>query len=114
MTGFVQGEELEELFSNCLIYCLPSDIEGMPISLLEAMSYGQKCLVSDIEENTQVTDKFAITFKKSNIMDLKKKIEKILNENAEYTENEIINYVLKKYDWNKVVNKTLELYKEGK
>lgn len=39
MTGFVQGEELEELYSNCCLYCLPSDIEGMPLSLLEAMSY---------------------------------------------------------------------------
>ena len=46
ITGFVQGEELEELYSNCYIYCLPSDIEGMPISLLEAMSYGKNCLIS--------------------------------------------------------------------
>ena len=52
MTGFVQGEELDELYSNCNIYCLPSDVEGMPISLLEAMSYGCRCLVSNIEENT--------------------------------------------------------------
>ena len=38
MTGFVQGEELKELYSNCYLYCLPSDIEGMPISLLEVMA----------------------------------------------------------------------------
>jgi len=50
MTGFVQGLELEELFSNCYVFVLPSDVEGMPISLLEAMSYGCTCLVSDIEK----------------------------------------------------------------
>ena len=72
MTGFVQGEELKELYSNCYLYCLPSDIEGMPISLLEAMSYGCNCLVSDIEENTQVVGKYARTFKKGNIESLKK------------------------------------------
>ncbi len=38
-TGFVQGRVLEELYSNSYLYCLPSDLEGMPLSLLEAMSY---------------------------------------------------------------------------
>lgn len=54
MTGFVQGELLEELYSNAYIYVLPSDVEGMPISLLEAMSYGNCCLISDIAENMEV------------------------------------------------------------
>ncbi len=47
-TGFVQGAMLGELYSNAYIYTLPSDLEGMPLSLLEAMSYGNCCLVSDI------------------------------------------------------------------
>ena len=64
MTGFVQGNTLEELFSNCFLYCLPSDVEGMPLSLLEAMSYGNKCLVSNIEENTSVVENYGYTFKK--------------------------------------------------
>ena len=37
-TGFVQGRLLDELYSNAYIYSLPSDLEGMPLSLLEAMS----------------------------------------------------------------------------
>ena len=49
-TGFVQGRVLSELLSNCYLYVLPSDLEGMPLTLLEAMSYGQCCLVSDIPE----------------------------------------------------------------
>ena len=48
-TGFVQGAMLDELYSNAYIYTLPSDLEGMPLSLLEAMSYGNCCLVSDIQ-----------------------------------------------------------------
>lgn len=51
---------------------MPSDIEGMPLSLLEAMSYGRKCLISDIPENTTVCEKYAITFKKGNVSNLKK------------------------------------------
>ena len=49
-TGFVGGRVLAELFSNAYVYCLPSDLEGMPLSLLEAMSYGCCCLTSDIPE----------------------------------------------------------------
>jgi len=55
-TGFVQGEVLDELFSNAYIYVLPSDLEGMPLSLLEAMSYGNCCVVSDIEECVSVVE----------------------------------------------------------
>lgn len=111
MTGFVQGEELEELFSNCYLYCLPSDVEGMPISLLEAMSYGRRTLVSDIEENIQVTDKYAITFKKSNVDDLKEKLQQCLSTRSKYTDKEISNYILNKYNWNNVVYYTMKNYK---
>lgn len=111
MTGFVQGQELEELFSNCYLYCLPSDVEGMPISLLEAMSYGCNCLVSNIEENTQVTEEYAVAFKKGNIKDLKKKLEESLTNKEKYDKNQIAKFVLKKYNWNEVVQETIKLYK---
>lgn len=111
MTGFVQGEELQELYSNSYLYCLPSDVEGMPISLLEAMSYGKNCLVSDIEENTQVCGKYATTFKKGNLNDLIEVLNKCLNGFNRYDEKEISSYVLKKYNWDDVVEKTIELYK---
>ena len=95
MTGFVEGKELDELFSNCYIYCLPSDIEGMPMSLLEAMSYGCTCLVSDIEENIQVIGQYSFKFRKSNIDDLKSKIEEIEKKNLQENKERIANYILK-------------------
>ena len=111
MTGFVQGQELAELYSNCYLYCLPSDIEGMPLSLLEAMSYGNKCLISNIEENTQVVEDKAITFEKGNVQDLKEKLEKILESNDLLEKREeISDYILQKYNWNDVTNKTIEIY----
>lgn len=51
---------LDELYSNAYIYTLPSDLEGMPLSLLEAMSYGNCCLVSDIPECVEVVEDKAI------------------------------------------------------
>ena len=59
-TGFVQGAMLDELYSNTYIYTLPSDLEGMPLSLLEAMSYGNCCLVSDIPECAEVVEDKAL------------------------------------------------------
>ena len=67
-TGFVQGAMLDELYSNAYIYTLPSDLEGMPLSLLEAMSYGNCCLVSDIPECAEVVEDKALIFKKSNVV----------------------------------------------
>lgn len=62
-TGFVQGQILKELYSNAYVYTLPSDLEGMPLSLLEAMSYGNCCLVSNIPECTEVVEDRALIFK---------------------------------------------------
>lgn len=112
MTGFVQGSELEELYSNAYLYVLPSDIEGMPISLLEAMSYGNCCLVSDIDENTEVLDGHGVTFERSNVDSLNKKLLELL-ENKELVQsykNNSMQYVLCKYSWDKVVYDTEKLY----
>lgn len=112
-TGFVQDQMLDELYSNAYLYCLPSDLEGMPLSLLEAMSYGNCCVVSDIAECTEVVEQYAVVFKKSNIEDLRNKLQ-VLCDNADivnkYKKN-AADYILKKYGWTDVVKKTINVYK---
>lgn len=114
-TGFVQGRELEELYSNAYLYCLPSDLEGMPLSLLEAMSYGNCCLVSDIDECASVIEDKGIVFKKSDVEDLKEKLQMICNneEMAKNYKKEASEFICKKYNWDDMVEKTLELYSIG-
>ena len=82
-TGFIQGEILEELYSNAYVYVLPSDLEGMPLSLLEAMSYGNCCIISDIPESTEVVENHALIFRKSDTNDLRKKLEYTLSHEEE-------------------------------
>lgn len=111
-TGFVQGQLLDELYSNAYIYILPSDLEGMPLSLLEAMSYGNCCLVSDIAECVEVVEDKAVIFRKSDVNDLKQKLQQLCKYPAQVAEykKQAADFICKKYNWDDVVYKTLVLY----
>ena len=113
-TGFVQGAMLDELYSNAYIYTLPSDLEGMPLSLLEAMSYGNACLVSDIPECTEVVEDKAIIFRKSNIKDLTEKLQDACDDIRKVgkLKEQAADFICDKYNWDEVVDKTLALYGE--
>lgn len=112
-TGFVMGILLEELYSNAYLYTLPSDLEGMPLSLLEAMSYGNCCLVSDIPECADVVENKGMTFSKGNINDLTNKLQLLCDSPSIVAEYKIqsADYICKKYNWDDVVNRTLALYR---
>lgn len=112
-TGFVQGRMLDELYSNAYTYILSSDLEGMSLSLLEAMSYGNCCVVSDIRECVEVVEDKAIVFEKSNIDDLREKIQECCFDTSmvEKYKNEAADYICRKYVWDDVIKKTMELYR---
>lgn len=111
-TGFVQGRPLEELYSNAYVYTLPSDLEGMPLSLLEAMSYGNCCLTSDIPECADVVQEKAVTFRKSDVDHLRQQLQTLCDDAAmvEHYRRNAAEYICERYNWNDVVEKTLNLY----
>lgn len=110
--GFQQGEMLEEFYSNAYLYTLPSFLEGMPLSLLEAMSYSNCCVVSDIDECTEVVQDKACIFKKGDVDSLKEMLQQLCDD--EDTVNKFKcdsqQFVLSKYNWDSVVEQTLKLY----
>lgn len=111
-TGFVQGKELHELYSNAYVYTLPSDLEGMPLSLLEAMSYGNCCVTSDISECTEVVEDKAVVFKKSDPEDLREKLQMLLDDphTVASLQRTSADFICAKYNWEDVTDKTLQLY----
>lgn len=111
-TGFVQGELLDELYSNAYVYALPSDLEGMPLSLLEAMSYGNCCLVSDIDECASVVEDKAIQFRRGDIADLAQKLQEACDcpDKVERYKQGAAAFICTKYNWDEVVQRTLALY----
>ncbi len=112
-TGFVQGSQLQELFSNAYIYVLPSDLEGMPLSLLEAMSYGNCCLTSDIGECADVITDKGFTFRRGDVSDLREKLQMLCDapETVEKYRAQSSDYICGRFNWETVTDETLNLYR---
>lgn len=112
-TDFVQGRLLEELYSNAYLYVLPSDLEGMPLSLLEAMSYGNCCVTSDIEECAVVMEDKGITFPRGNVEELANILQDLCDspEKVAACKSQAADYILEKFNWDDVTERTLELYR---
>ncbi len=120
-TGFVSGKTLSALFTNCYVYVLPSDIEGMPMSLLEAVGYDARVIVSDIPENTACLDGYGNSFEKGNVDSLKEILDFCLKnpklkssdfkkESTEEQTKAKREELMLKYDWNAITDRTIEIY----
>lgn len=110
--GFVEGQQLAELYSNAYVYVLPSDVEGMPLTLMEAMSYGNCCLTSDIPECTSVMREFGVSFRKGDVEDLREKLQ-YLCDHAEVVESyrtKAADFICRYHNWDTITQQTLALY----
>ena len=112
-TGFVQGEILEELYSNAYLYVLPSRLEGMPLSLLEAMTYGNCCLTSDIPECTDVTGALGHAFRAGDAEDLRRALAELCDhpETVSADREKSAAYILNRFSWDTTTERTLALYR---
>jgi glycosyltransferase involved in cell wall biosynthesis len=112
--GFVAGKLLHELFSNCYMFVLPSEIEGLSIALLEAMSYGNCCLVSDIPENLEALNGLGYAFRDKDVGDLTDKLNQLLHRCAtvERFKREASDYVRHCLAWDSIANQFESFYLE--
>lgn len=106
LTGFIKGRKLHSLLTNCRAYCLPSSHEGLPIALLEAMSYGVKVVVSDIPANLEVHLDNDDYFHVGDVDALAAKLQKIVDSEVEH-----VHYDMSKYNWDKIADEVMEVYK---
>ena len=107
LTGFIKGRKLHSLLTNCRCYCLPSSHEGLPIALLEAMSYGVKVVVSDIPANLEVGLPKGDYFHCGDVDELADKLGKIVEQPLQH-----IDYDMSKYDWEKIADEVADIYKK--
>jgi glycosyltransferase involved in cell wall biosynthesis len=112
--GYVSGALLGELYAHCAFYVLPSTVEGLPISLLEAMSYSRPVLVSDIPENLEVSEGIATTFMRGNAADLSRALARMLA--MDETERRrsgaaARERIASRYTWDRVTDEIEALYR---
>jgi glycosyltransferase involved in cell wall biosynthesis len=105
LTGFIKGKKLHSLLTNCRAYCLPSSHEGLPIALLEAMSYSVPVIVSDIPANLEVGLPKSDYFSMGNIEALAERIKKVIKEPYHHVE-----YDMSKYNWETIADQITEVY----
>jgi glycosyltransferase involved in cell wall biosynthesis len=112
MAGNQSGETLHALFAGSYAVVHPSTSEGLPISVLEAMSYGKCVLSTDIPENLELTEKHGLSFRADQTGDLVQHLAMLLEHPDLVTAvgKEARAHVAAEYDWADIGQKTVYLY----
>jgi glycosyltransferase involved in cell wall biosynthesis len=112
--GYVYGARLASLFRNAALFVLPSDLEGLPIVLLEALGYGTPVLASDITPNVEVLGTYGRTFRASSTEALSTALAFCIDELPELktealTAREAIGV---RYNWDAITMQTDAVYSD--
>lgn len=107
LTGVVKGQRLAELYQHAALFVLPSSHEGLPITLLEAMSFQRKVLASDIPANKAVHLPEANYFQLNNLQDFIDRMAALLDNGQESQA-----YDLTKYNWDHIAQQVVSVYEE--
>ncbi|MCH8049484.1 glycosyltransferase family 4 protein [Patescibacteria group bacterium] len=113
-TGYQTGETLEALFAGAKFVVHPSLSEGLPLSVLEAMSYGKAVIASDIPENMEVIDQHGIPFAAGSVDDLAQKIIDLAQNQTAATSigHTAREFVESEHNWDDIAQETIELYEK--
>lgn len=112
LTGYITGEDLHQVYSHAAVFVLPSYHEGLPISLLEALSYGLVPLVSDIPANVEVGLDSRYYFRCGEAEDLAEKLALLLaSGDSPDRKEEFRAFVREKYNWDVIAGQTGDVYK---
>ena len=113
LTGFLTEQPLQELYSHAALFVLPSYYEGLPIVLLEAMSYGLPCIASDIPANRNVPLDEERYFNAGNAKSITEKINELINKKWDDEDRrKQVKMIYELYNWSKIADKTLIVYRE--
>lgn len=111
LTGELRGRDLEEIYSNAGLFVLPSYHEGLPLTLLEALSYGLPVIASDINANREIISDRATMFLPGDVDSLRRllTVKLRLFGNGTHT-RKVDKAILAEFDWARIADKTLSVY----
>jgi len=112
--GYQYGECLKALYSNCRLFVFPSTIEGLPLVLLEALSFQRPVLFSDIPENREIADELGISFKSGSVDDLAEKMRYALSDTDPFKRllPGIHERLSSEYNWDRVAEQYAKVYRD--
>ena len=113
LVGYITGEDLNQVFSHAGLFCLPSYHEGLPIALLEAMSYELPVLVSDIPANKEVNLPEGCYFHCRNEEELRQKLQQFLEQCPRYSCCDYGAQLQGKYNWKTIARQTVRVYEKA-
>jgi glycosyltransferase involved in cell wall biosynthesis len=113
--GYVFGDALRSLYRNAAAFVLPSSLEGMPLTLLEAIASGTPVVVSDIPPHVEVVGRDAPghhIFPTGQVDALRKSVAAVLANAAAEKQGAAVlrERVLRDYSWEAAVDATEQLY----
>jgi glycosyltransferase involved in cell wall biosynthesis len=113
--GYQYGETLRSLYSNCRLFVFPSFIEGLPLVLLEALSFLRPVVFSDIPENMEIARDLGIPFRSGSVEDLAAKLDYALAHAGEMEslQRATMNRLVQEYDWDRVTDRYLQIYRDA-
>jgi glycosyltransferase involved in cell wall biosynthesis len=108
--GYVEKKVKCALYANAFLYVLPSEIEGLPQTLLEAAAYGCPVLASDIPENLKVLGENGFYFRRGDAEDLANKLEYLLKNPETLTSHVAFlkDLIKQTYSWGRTCSALLE------
>lgn len=114
LTGFLGGRDLRAVFQHALVFVLPSSHEGLPISLLEGLSFGLPCIASNIAANRSVGLAADAYFDLGNIDQLAARIEEISRRPwSDADRDRTRRWVAERYDWKRIAEQTASVYRQA-
>lgn len=112
-TGYQSGDALKQLFAHAYLYVQPSESEGLPVVVLESMSFGTPVLVSDIPENLEAMHHAGFSFKNMNVEDLTEKLNSLFAHPEVVTDaaKKVQDVIKNEFNWSVITDKTEALYR---
>jgi glycosyltransferase involved in cell wall biosynthesis len=114
-TGYEYGPRLAALYRHAALFVLPSDLEGLPIVLLEALAYGVPVLASDIPPNIEVLGENGRYFRAGDVGSLAEALAAALGDQPEMRERatSLAKWAVRDYDWARIAEETAAVYESG-
>jgi glycosyltransferase involved in cell wall biosynthesis len=112
LTGYLTGAPLHQIYSHAGAFVLPSSHEGLPIAMLEALSYGLPVLASDIPANLEVGLERSCYFPLGNIDAMAAQLTRLARSPQDSEARQARrNWVLQKYNWDDIALRTMDVYR---